>query len=227
MNHWKKFPTSFHSLILNVSLHFHFVTIFYFPFVKYLLKINKWTKRPLPLQVQFEAATCEINNSLDNEDCQTFTGQTNSTSTNTISDNCIVDITFNYTFTNVGLFCFEVANVKAKLGPLVGVNNLALNKYYGYGRRKICTNDSWTLSDKRLSVNLCEKTKEYSTWEMVLDVYDRTGRSTNTTLGYNWIFTTEPSIFPSTAPSIFPSTSPTFDTCRDCTLTTYMSGGKF
>ena len=47
---------------------------------------------------------------------------------------CDADIAFNFTFTNVGLACIEIVNIRVPLGPL-GLSLLKFDDIYGYNDR--------------------------------------------------------------------------------------------
>ena len=131
-----------------------------------------------------------------------------------------VSIRFNHTFQNTGINCIEIMNIKAELGPL-GAKLLEFEDVYSYLDRDICPGDIWTVPDRRSAVNLCEQSYTTPMWDIILDVDDLGGGTTNMVSNFTW------SISPSMAPSIQPSLAPSIDRCTNCTLTAIVSGGKF
>ena len=178
----------------------------------FLLLPSIYCLRLILSELELNEVTCVVDDNLET-DCISFIESGIST------DQCTVDIKFTYIFQNTGPNCINIASIKAELGPL-GTKLLEFSDVYGYLERNICTDDIWTIPDRRSSVNLCEQSYTAPTWDISIDVDDFNGRTTNMESNYTW------SISPSTAPSIQPSMAPTIDTCMNCTLTGIVSGGK-
>ena len=185
--------------------------------------------RLVPFELVLNNITCVINDGSDTS-CEALLGSANSAQ-------CINDIAFNYTFTNIGLSCVEVMEISASLGPLRD-NLLDFNNIYGYQEREMCPGENWTIPDTRSSVNLCTFTE--IPWDILLEFDEFYGRRTNLTFEYQWIpilETSAPVVAPSDSPSITlsnlptnvqsnsPTASPTINTCNDCTLSGFISGG--
>ena len=174
--------------------------------------------------------TCAINDDLlPKDDCNVYL---ENGGVDLPASQCTVDIVFNYTFTNVGLGCFDIVSVKSKLGPLdsEGVT-VEFDDVYSYRERQICVHETWTIPDRRSAVNLCNETKDFPTWDIALNVDEFNGRTTNLASSYNWTLYQSPAPSfippPSVSPSTYPSQSPSTDICTDCTLTSILSGGKY
>ena len=209
--------------------------------------------RILPFDLMEDEITCEIDNG-SGSDCRVFFSNLTSSYSNYTSENCTVDLKFNYTFTNVGLACVSIATVSANIAPL-GTQQLDFNDIYSFQEREICNGEAWTVPDKRTSVDLCEVSQELDpSWDIVVDIEDFNRRIENITFAYRWNVSptmspqpsiapidlpsiepsvapyAQPSVAPSSKPSIaassHPSSSPTEDLCQDCTLTGYIGAGK-
>ena len=154
---------------------------------------------------------------------------------------CDADIAFNFTFTNVGLACIEIVNIRVALGP-EGSSLLRFDDIYGYNDRKLCFNETWVVPDRRSNVNLCEESVD--PWEIIVEIYESSGQSFKETFEYELIpFTNmiapstmpsvrSPSTMPSvratsTMPSVIPSGAPSIDVCSDCTLISVIGGCEF
>ena len=108
------------------------------------------------------------------------------------------------------------------LGPF-GKSLLIFDDIYSYTERQLCVNETWTVPDRRLNVNLCEASEQ--PWDIVIEVDEGRGQTSNSTFGYEWIpYSSSKS--PSESPAAHPSVAPSIDTCVDCTLTGVVSGGK-
>ena len=114
------------------------------------------------------------------------------------------------------------------------------NNIYGYQEREICPGENWTIPDTRSSINLCTFTE--IPWDILLVIDEFYGRRTNLTFEYQWIpvlETSAPVIAPSDLPSITlsnlpinvqtdsPTAPPTIDTCNNCTISGFISGGMY
>jgi hypothetical protein len=167
--------------------------------------------------------TCEIDDS-SGTDCQDFLSRSEIPASRQCNG---VDIKFNYTFTNIGIACVNIVDIRTKLGRL-GVKTLVFDDVYSYQDRQICANESWTIPDRRSSINLCDLSDD--PLDVLIDVNEYNGRMTNLTFVYDWAVD-EKFTFPfqelSNYPSLstHPSLTPTMDTCEDCTLTGFVSGG--
>ena len=181
----------------------------------------------LPVELEIDEITCQIDNGFGNgTDCNTYSRYI------TEPRDCIVDLIFNYTFSNVGLACVDVANIRSKLGPYNSVT-VRFNDVYSYQERDICSNETWSIPHRRPYFDICQIVED--SWDIVIDIDDIDGGTTNLTSTYQWTFTPSmapstsilpslsPSIFPSSLPSLVPSSeqsaAPSIDTCKDCTLT--------
>lgn len=165
--------------------------------------------RSVPFQLDFDPTiTCVINDGSDLT-CQDFIYQTSSL------EQCNADISFNFTFTNVGFACVDISSIHVSLGP-VGEALLSFDDVYNYSERELCINETWTIPDQRSNVNLCEYSS--SAWSVVFDIIEFRGQHINNTIVYEWI--------PFSSSFVSPSLAPTIDTCKDCTLTGVVSGGK-
>ncbi len=186
------------------------------------------SNRLLPFELELDSVACEVDNGNSVTDCKDYAPY---------SGQCIVDIEFNYTFTNIGLACVHIADVKADLASL-GLRTVEFNDIYSYQERQMCALESWTIPDRRSSVNFCDLSK-YA-FDAVIDINESQGRMANLTFFYEWVrestlspaISSQPSSFPSLSnepsliPTNYPSMTPTVDTCKDCTLTGIISGGK-
>lgn len=153
--------------------------------------------------------------------CEVDDGSGTSCAKSISKEECIVDIKLNYTFTNVGLSCAQIMSVKAEIGSL-GTEVLSFDDIYSFSERQICAGEYWTIPDRRTSINLCKE--QENPWDIVLDVDEFFGTTTNLTYNYEW--REYLSNIPSSTLSAYPSAAPSKDTCRDCTLTGVVSGGK-
>ena len=169
-----------------------------------------------PFQLEFNnMPSCEIDDE-SGTDCQGFINNAVS-----IGD-CHADVRFNFTFTNIGVGCVDVSGVSVTLGPF-GMSLLAFDDVYSYKERQLCVNETWTVPDRRLNLNLCEASEQ--PWDIIIKVDEGRGQTSNSTFVYGWIPYSS-SKFPSASPAIQPSAMPSIDTCTDCTLTGIVSGGK-
>ena len=158
-----------------------------------------------------------------NMDCSDFVEQAPSV------QKCDADIFFNFTFTNVGLACIEIVNIRVALGPQ-GSSLLRFDDIYGYNDRKLCFNETWVVPDRRSNVNLCEESVD--PWEINIEIYESSGQKFKEAFEYELIPFTKmmtPSTMPSvqaksTMPSVRPSGAPSIDVCSDCTLISIISG---
>ncbi len=149
-------------------------------------------------------------------DCNDFIEQATSV------QKCDADIAFNFTFTNVGLACIEIVNIRVALGPL-GLSLLRFDDIYGYNDRQICSNETWVVPDRRLNVNLCKESVD--PWEIIIEVDESSGQSLKESFEYELIpFNNNTAS--STMPSGRPSGAPSIDVCSDCTLTSQIRGSK-
>ena len=160
-------------------------------------------------------STCQINDG-SGTDCQGFINEAVSIG------ECFTDVRFNFTFTNIGLGCVDVSGISVTLGPF-GKSLLTFEDIYSYAERQLCVNETWTVPDRRLDINLCETSEQ--PWNIVIEVDEARGQTRNNTFVYEWIpYSSSKS--PSASPVIQPSAVPSIDTCTDCTLTGIVSGGK-
>ena len=127
--------------------------------------------------------------------------------------------------------------ITSTLGPLRD-NLVDFSNIYNYQERQICPGENWTIPDTRSSIDLCRFT--IIPWDILLEIDEFYGRMTNFTFEYEWfpiLETNAPVTPPSGMPSITlsnlpsqeqsdqPTGSPTVDTCNDCTLSGFISGG--
>ena len=170
----------------------------------------------VPFQLEFKnAPSCEINDG-SGTDCQAFIYEAASI------EECYADVRFNFTFTNIGLGCVDVSGVSVTLGPF-GKSLLTFDDIYSYKERQLCVNETWTVPDRRLNLNLCEASEH--PWDIIIEVNEARGQTSNNTYVYEWV-PYSASKFPSASPVVHPSAVPSIDTCADCTLTGVVSGGK-
>jgi hypothetical protein len=155
-------------------------------------------------------------------------------------------------------------SITAQLGPLQ-IQALDFSDIYSFRDRSICNGDTWTVPDRRLSINLCEMTAKptYHHWSIAINVEEYNGRRKVLKTKYDWTYSQSvfipltpsnspvlktsfspspsgtksvaslssrpsipPSALPTESPSDEPTASPTIDTCKTCTLTSFMSGGE-
>ncbi len=169
----------------------------------------KYTYRSVPFKLDFESTlTCEIDDG-SNIPCQDFLLQADSIK------QCAANISFNFTFTNIGLACVDVGDIRVSLGPL-GEALLSYDDVYTYSDRQLCVNETWTVPDRRFNVKLCEYS--VNDWDIGIVIAESRGQSVSNQFIYKWI--------PYSSSFIAPSSAPSVDTCGDCTLTGIVSGGK-
>ena len=118
--------------------------------------------RSILSELQLDEVMCVIDDSLETN-CLTFIE--NSV---TSMGQCTADIKFTYKFRNTGRSCINVASIKAELGPL-GERVLDFSDTYSYLEREMCSNDIWTIPDRRQHVNLCVESSAVTTWNILVD----------------------------------------------------------
>ena len=153
-----------------------------------------------------DRVSCEI----DGLDCNSFLGTIAS-----LDDCSLVDITFKYTFTNIGLACVGVESINATLGPFDEPQKLSFGDIYTCQDRQICNGESWTIIDKRVSVDLCKLSQNTNPWDIMIEIGYNSNRRKELILDYEWdtytfstMPTSVPSLLPSEKPSLKPSLGP-------------------
>lgn len=192
-----------------------------------LLLFAAFGERSIPPQFTFNNISCEINDGTGMS-CENFISQAPSV------EKCFADIKFNFDFTNVGLACVNITDIRVVLGP-EGRSLLSFDSIHPYHQRQFCVNESWVIPDKRSNVNLCEESVD--PWEISIEVFESRDQSVYHEVLFELIplFNSDNSNTPVStayeAPSYRPSTavsqSPSIDTCRGCTLTSLVSFCKY
>lgn len=191
-----------------------------------------WLHSDLPIELGFDSVMCVVNDE-NSTDCMTYYR------TITASEPCVVDLHLNYTFTNTGLPCVNVAGIKSYVGPL-GESLLNFNDIYNYQERELCSGENWTVPETKFAINVCDIFD--ASWDVMLDIDFFDGRSGNITSMLEWQIapsaypsmssspssspSIHPSMLPSLDPTLSPSSAPSIDACNDCTLTGLISASK-
>ena len=162
--------------------------------------------RSVPFLLELESVDCQVDDGIGIS-CETFLG-----GGVTGNQQCVIDVKFNYHFTNTGLGCHDIVSIRSELGP-VGKQVINFADVYNYNQRQLCANEQWIIPDKRASVNLCNI--EGSSWQLAIEVKENFGIVSNLTMEYSWRSVASP------------SASPTVDTCQSCTLTGVVSAGTY
>ena len=99
---------------------------------------------------------------------------------------CVVDLKFKYTVVKTSLGCVDIKMASGLAGPL-GTATLAFEDYIECAEREMCRGDSWTIPDRRSSVNICElAVLPNNPWDLKLTVEDTRDRSISFPSVYKW-----------------------------------------